>query len=306
MKLPFFLLKRLFLKYPKRRPSEPITVQKLDPESFLSGDAKAVWFGHSTVFMQMDGKTILFDPMLHEFFWFFSLFMGKRFAKELPLRPKEFPAIDVLLLSHDHYDHMDRQSICELQKKVRRFCVPRGLAARLRGWGIAPERIIELSCGESWSDGRLCFTCTPNRHFFGRTLRDRDRTLWCSWVIAGSQKKVFFSGDGAYGPHFKKIGGQYGPFDLIFMECGQGTARMSSIHMVPEKAVQAQLDLQGRVMLPIHWGMFSQSNKDWTAQIERLLAEAGRRNAAVTVPRIGEIVEIGGESYPVEHWWKES
>ena len=304
MNIPWFLLKRLFLKYPNRRPAKQLNAHSLDVTSFLTGGSKAVWFGHSTIFLQIERKTILCDPMLHEFFCVFTLFMGKRFTKKIPLLPKDFPVIDVLLLSHDHYDHMDYQSIMELEKRVQHFCVPHGLAKRLQHWGIDMERIVELSYGDVWKDGNLTFTCTPNQHFSGRSLNDRNRTLWCSWVIAGQMQKVFFSGDGAYGPHFKQIGNMYGPFDLIFMECGQGSKRMSMIHMVPEKAVQAQLDLQGTVMLPIHWGMFSQSNKDWTAQVERLLKAAQQRGTKVTVPSIGEPVHIGADTYPTNRWWR--
>ena len=306
MKIPYFLFKRFLHKYPNRRPHQPIPVDKLDLNDMLNGkQSKAVWFGHSTAFMQIGGKTILCDPIFSNLFWFFSIFTGNRFTEQLPLAPQEFPDIDVVLLSHDHYDHMDYYSIMAIKDKVQRFCVPRGLAIRLKKWGIANEKITELSYGETLGDGELIVTCTPNQHFSGRGLFDRNKTLWCSWVITNKKVNVFFSGDGAYGPHFKKIGDQYGPFDLTLMECGQGMEFSGHIHMIPEKVVQAQIDLQGQLMLPIHWGMFSQSNTEWTQQVERLLKEAETRAVKVATPRIGEIVTIGAEKYPCTSWWKE-
>jgi L-ascorbate metabolism protein UlaG (beta-lactamase superfamily) len=306
MKIPYVLFKRFLHKYPNRRPHQPIPVEKLNLDDMLNTkQSKAVWFGHSTAFMQIGGNTILCDPIFSNLFWFFSLFTGRRFTEQLPLVPQEFPEIDVVLLSHDHYDHMDYHSIMGIKDKVHRFCVPRGVGARLRQWGIANEKITELSYGETLCFAELIFTCTPNQHFSGRGLFDRNKTLWCSWVITSKKVNVFFSGDGAYGPHFEKIGDKYGPFDLTLMECGQANEAFGKIHMTPEKVVQAQIDLQGQLMLPIHWGMFSQSNNEWTRQVERLLREADMRAIKVATPRIGEIVTIGAERYPCTSWWQE-
>lgn len=307
MKLLYDRVKIVFRKYPDRRPRRPIPVEKLNLKDMLpANDSKAVWFGHSTVFMQIEGKTVLCDPIFSNLFWFFTLFTGRRFTKQLPLAPREFPDIDILLLSHDHYDHMDYSSIMALKDKVRLFCVPRGLGARLRRWGVGAERIAELAYGDEVRSAGLTCTCTPNRHFSGRGLFDRNKTLWCSWVISGKKTTVFFSGDGAYGPHFEKIGRKYGPFDLTFMECGQANANFSHIHMTPEKAAQAHIDLQGRLMVPIHWGLFSQSNNEWTRQIERLLAAAEHQKIKVATPKIGEVVTIGAEAYPCSLWWRKA
>ncbi|WP_378956701.1 MBL fold metallo-hydrolase [Pelosinus sp. sgz500959] len=306
MKIPYVLFKRFLHKYPNRRPQQSIPVKKLNLDDLLnSKQPKVVWFGHSTAFMQIGGKTILCDPIFSNLFWFFSIFTGKRFTEQLPLVPQEFPEIDVVLLSHDHYDHMDYHSIMAIKDKVHRFCVPHGVGTWLRRWGIANEKITELSYGETLCDAELTFTCTPNQHFSGRGLFDRNKTLWCSWVITSKKVNVFFSGDGAYGPHFKEIGDQYGPFDLTLMECGQAIEFSRQIHMTPEKVVRAQIDLQGQLMLPIHWGMFSQSNTEWTHQVERLLREAEMRTIKVATPIIGEIVTIGAEKYPCASWWKE-
>jgi len=301
----FNRLKMNYKEYPDRRPKRAIPVVKPDLTGFLrSGQAQAVWFGHSTVLIQAEGKTILCDPVLTELFFVFTLFTGKRFTKELPLTIREMPVIDVLLLSHDHYDHMDRRTILALESKVKHFCVPCGLRDHLEKWGIAKDKITELSYGETANISDLVFICTPSRHFSGRRLNDRNKSLWCSWVITGKQTNVFFSGDGAYGPHFKEIGDNFGPFDVTFMECGQANAAFGNIHMIPEKAVQAQLDLNGKLMVPIHWGMFSQSNTDWIAQVERLLRAATGKGVAVATPMIGEIITIGLENYRGCFWWR--
>lgn len=306
MNLPTFLFNRFFHKYPNRRPHQTVAVDKINLADMLDpADPKAAWFGHSTVFMQIAGKTILCDPIFYNMFWFFSIFMGKRFTEDLPLQPQEFPEIDVLLLSHDHYDHMDRHSIMAVQNKVKRFLVPHGLGKRLRDWNIPSEKIREMSYGETATEAGIEFTCTPNHHFSGRSIFDRNKTLWCSWVIATAKNNVFFSGDGAYGSHFKNIGEKYGPFDFVCMECGQASKFTSEIHMVPEKAVQAEIDLQGKLMLPIHWGMFSQSNNDWTQQVSRLVEQAQTQNVDVATPQIGELINIGNNNYPHAHWWEE-
>jgi L-ascorbate metabolism protein UlaG (beta-lactamase superfamily) len=291
-------------EYPDRRPLRPIPVVKPDLAQFLRRDqSQAVWFGHSTILLQVEGKTILCDPVLTELFFLFTIFTGKRFTKELPLKLKEFPMIDILLLSHDHYDHMDRKTIMALKDKINHYCVPCGVGTRLEKWGIEKEKITEFSYGQTLSTSDLILTCTPSRHFSGRGLKDRNKTLWCSWVIAGKKSNLFFSGDGAYGPHFKEIGDKYGPFDITFMECGQANTSFRGIHMIPEKAVQAQIDLKGKLMLPIHWGMLSQSNTDWIAQVERLLNEAQKRGVRVATPMIGEIINTGLINYPKSSWW---
>lgn len=304
LKMLFNRIKMNFQKFPHRRPQRPLPVVKPDLRKFLEcGQSQVIWFGHSTILIQVEGKTILCDPVLTELFFLFTIFTGKRFTGELPLTFKEIPPIDILLLSHDHYDHMDRKTIISLKNKVKHYCVPQGVGARLEAWGIAKEEITELSYGNTLNTSDLTLTCTPSRHFSGRGLNDRNKTLWCSWVITGKKTNIFFSGDGAYGPHFKEVGDKYGPFDITFMECGQASTSFGQIHMIPEKAVQAQIDLKGTLMVPIHWCMFSQSNIDWIAQVERLLTKAREKGVQVATPMIGEIVTVGLKTYPDCSWW---
>lgn len=302
-----FLCKRIKMNFEEnnnRRPRRPIPVITTDLTDFLQGEYKAVWFGHSTVLMQVEGKTILCDPVLSELFWLFTPFTGKRFTSKLPISLKNMPQIDILLLSHDHYDHMDYKTIMALKNKVNHYCVPSGLGERLKKWGVDENKITECTYGESLNISDLTISCTPSKHFSGRGLKDRNKTLWCSWVITGKKINIFFSGDGGYGSHFKLIGEQYGPFDITFLECGQAVL-FRDIHMVPEQTVQAQIDLMGQLMIPIHWGMFNQSNPNWTHQVERLITEAQKKDVPVALPKIGEIITIGDNCYPSRPWWRE-
>jgi L-ascorbate metabolism protein UlaG (beta-lactamase superfamily) len=294
-----------FGKNPGRRPQRPIPVIKSQLAGFLRAESQAMWFGHSTILIQVEGKTVLCDPVLTKIFWLFTIFTGKRFTDELQVILRDMPSVDILLLSHDHYDHMDYRTIMTLKNKVNHYCVPRGVGARLEKWGIAKGKITEFTYGQTLKTLDLTFTCTPSKHFSGRGLNDRNKTLWCSWVITGKKTNIFFSGDGAYGSHFKLIGDKYGPFDITFLECGQANAFFGQIHMVPEQAVQAQIDLEGQLMVPIHWGMFSQSNPNWTNQVERLITEAQKKAVQVATPMIGEIVTIGDNNYPNRQWWRD-
>lgn len=290
---------------PRIRPAAPIPVQPIDP-LFLKENqqAKALWLGHSSLLIKLDGKTILLDPTFRKTLSPVEFFGGKRYSDKLPVEIEEIGAIDVVLVSHDHYDHLDGSTIKKIKDQVRCFCVPLGVGKHLERWGVAPEKIKELNWwAEEVIDG-LTIACTPARHFSGRGILDRDTTLWCSWVIAGRQAKVYFSGDSGYGPHFAEIGNKYGPFDLTFMECGQYDERWSMIHMMPEETVQAQLDVKGKRLIPIHWGAFTLALHDWDAPIERVMKAAKAKNVSVSTPKIGETVMIGNEIYPESVWWR--
>jgi len=300
------ILKDLMKNDPKRKPHKPIGIKTFLPLPMQDAkQTKVIWFGHSAVLLEMEGKRILLDPQFSNYPSPFPLFGGKRFSKVLPIQPELLPPIDVVILSHDHYDHLDYHSIMKIKDKTSLFCVPLGVRKRLEKWGVHSEKIREFEWWTELDFLGLKLGCTPAKHFSGRSLFDRNSTLWCSWVIAGQQTKVFFSGDGGYGNHFAQIGQKYGPFDLTLMECGQYDERWSTIHMMPEETIQAHIDVGGKVMIPIHWAAFRLAFHDWTEPIERAIKRAKERNVNVATPKIGETVIAGSAKYPTSTWWKQ-
>jgi L-ascorbate metabolism protein UlaG (beta-lactamase superfamily) len=291
---------------PNGKPASPIQTVPLTPNHLMQDNEQATvtWFGHSAILLRLDGKTLFIDPMLGKSPSPFPLFGGRRYSKQLPIEIEVLPAIDAILLSHDHYDHLDYGSIKKLKDKVKQFFVPLGVGAHLIRGGVDPTKIREHDWWDEFEFEGLTLASAPARHFSGRSVGDRDATLWWSWIIAGKQAKVFFSGDSGYGPHFREIGDKYGPFDLTLIECGQYDKRWSAIHMMPEETVQAHLDVRGEVMIPIHWGAFTLALHDWTDPVERAAKAAQERNAALATPRIGEVVRIGAASFPAVAWWK--
>jgi L-ascorbate metabolism protein UlaG (beta-lactamase superfamily) len=299
----FTILKDFIKNNPKRRPNKPITIEHITllPMQDIE-QTKVSWFGHSTLFLEMEGKRILLDPHFSNYPSPFPLFGGKRFSEVLPIEPKKLPPINIVILSHDHYDHLDYHSI--MQHKTSLFCVPLGVGSRLERWGVESKKIREFEWWNQWDFLGIKLACTPASHFSGRSLFDRNKSLWCSWVIAGQQTRVFFSGDGGYGSHFKQIGKKYGPFDLTLMECGQYDERWSTMHMMPEETIQANIDIKGNIMIPIHWGAFSLAFHDWTEPIERVIKAAIKRQVNITTPQIGEAVIAGSTTYPTSTWWR--
>lgn len=290
---------------PNGRPKRPIRAELWQPHNGEgSRQSRITWLGHSALILELNGKLLLLDPMLGKSPSPFPLFGGKRYADRLPFEIGKLPRIDAVLISHDHYDHLDYGSIMRLKTKVGRFFVPLGVGAHLERWGVERERITECDWWEETALGDIALACTPARHFSGRSLLDRNAHLWCSWVIDGSETKIFFSGDSGYGPHFCEIGDKYGPFDLTLMECGQYDERWAAIHMKPEETVQAHLDVRGGVMIPIHWGAFTLAVHDWTDPVERAVRAAKAKDVVIATPRIGEAVPIGGPEYPSATWWR--
>ncbi|MDF2876825.1 MAG: hypothetical protein K0R22_3508 [Sporomusa sp.] len=301
----FTILRDFITGNPGRKPDRPIPIDIIDT---LSGpdnnQANVIWFGHSTVLVELEGKRLLLDPMFADTPSPFPLIGGKRFSKVLPIDPKKLPPIDIVILSHDHYDHLDYHSIMQLKDKTGFFCVPLGVGRRLRRWGVDPGKIREFEWWNELNLAGMMLACTPARHFSGRSLFDRNKTLWCSWVITGQHTRVFFSGDGGYGPHFEQIGKKYGSFDLTLMECGQYDERWSDIHMLPEQTVQAHIDVKGNSMIPIHWAAFCLAFHAWTDPVERVIKAAKERKVNIITPKIGESVIVGSAEYPVSTWWR--
>ncbi|WP_394746971.1 MBL fold metallo-hydrolase [Spongiimicrobium salis] len=286
-------------------PKEDIAVKKIDSAAFsqYQGATRLVWFGHSTFLLQMNQKTILIDPMFGKVPAPHPYLGANRFSKELPLEVEKIPKVDAVVLSHDHYDHLDYGSIRKLKNKVAFFYTPLGVGVHLEAWGIERERIIELDWWQEISLEDLTFICTPAQHFSGRGLNDRANTLWSSWVIKSEEERIFFSGDSGYAEHFKEIGDAYGPFDLAMMECGQYNEKWSDIHMFPEETAQAGIDVRAKKILPIHWGAFKLAMHSWTDPIERVSKKAKALNLPLIAPRIGEVVLLDSKQAQNTKWW---
>lgn len=263
---------------------------------------RLTWLGHSTVLIEIDGYRVLTDPLWAANVSPLSLHGSQRFSVP-PLALAELPALDAVLISHDHYDHLDRATITFLNNNsAAKFIVPLGIGAQLERWGVPSQRIVELDWWQEHALGRLTLASTPARHFSGRGLFDGDKTLWSSWVIAGPTRRVFFSGDTGMFPGLTEIGRRYGPFDATLIETGGYSALWADVHLGPEQAVQAHQALRGRLLVPIHWGTFSMALHAWTEPVERLLVAAQAESVAVAIPRPGESIEPGAAVAAIR-WW---
>lgn len=288
------------------RPTNPIPVVPIDSLNIEeSKENILMWFGHSSFLLKMNGLNILIDPMFSNAPAPHPVVGGKRFEYALPITPEELPAIDVVVYSHDHYDHLDYGSVLKLKDKVKQFYVPLGVGAHLEAWGVDKGKIHEMNWGDSVVHEGITFVCTPARHFSGRGLTDRNSTLWSSWVIQSLEANIFFSGDSGYGPHFKTIGETYGPFDLAMLECGQYDKRWENIHMLPEQTAMAAQDVQAKIFMPIHWGAFRLAMHAWTDPIERIDIAAQGIAVPYIAPKIGEVVKIGEKAVAVDYWWRD-
>ncbi|SER89376.1 MBL fold metallo-hydrolase [Salisediminibacterium halotolerans] len=294
------LIKDSLKRKEHRGPSHliPVAASEWEQEDSIT------WLGHSAFYLNIAGVKMLLDPMFGPAPAPMPFLAGKRYTGSLLGKITELPEIDVVLLTHDHYDHLDYRSIRRLKEKVRRFVVPLGVGAHLRYWGVNAERISELNWHESASEQDITLTLTPSRHFSGRGVRNRNQTLWGGWVIASDNAKVYASGDGGYGEHFQTLGKQYGPFDLTLMEGGQYDDRWKSVHMRPEEAVQAHKDVCGNKLLLAHWAGFTLAFHSWEEPIERALHAAEQENVTLLTPEVGRTVPIHGAVSQQLRWWQ--
>lgn len=262
--------------------------------------------GHSSVLMKVDKISILTDPVLGNraspLEW-----AGPKRYHDLPITVSELPFIDVCLISHDHYDHLDKQTIKQLHNKVGKFLVPKCVASHLIEWGVSDDKIVEFDWWQSMVISGVRFAFAPTQHFSGRSFKQRDSSLWGSWAILGQESNIYFSGDSGYFSGFKQIGERYGPFDLTLMETGAYDENWAYIHMFPEQSVQAHLDVRGRVMLPIHNTTFDLSYHVWNDPLLRAEQEARRLGVDFLCPKIGQKVllselKVSGQ----ERWWDEN
>ncbi len=301
----FEMLRHQFLGDEQRVPSRPVPIIQRSAAEYATPPAsglRATWIGHATVLLELDGTRVLVDPVFSERCSPFSFVGPRRFAA-LPIALADLPAVQIVVISHDHYDHLDMETIQALAARGSRFVVPLGIGAHLERWGVPAGRITDLDWYEHTTHAGLRVTATPARHYSGRGVLGADATLWASWAIAGPQHRVFFSGDTGYSEEFSRIGERLGPFDLTLIKIGASDPTWQQIHMSPEDAVRTHRDVRGGLMFPIHWGTFNLAYHAWNDPPERLLAAAREAGIGVVVPRPGEWVEPS-KPPPVTPWWR--
>ncbi len=285
-------------------PEGTIPVVKLSRDDLLAmKDNYVVRLCHSTLLFKIDGRFILTDPVFSESTSPVSFIGVKRFHV-LPIALEELPDIDIVIISHNHYDHLDKATIKALKNRIGHIYTTLGIKETLIDFGVDAEKITELDWWQSAMDQTITLTATPTQHYSGRTPFDKDKTLWSSWVIKGSQSSIYFGSDSGYFDGFGEIGSGYGPFDMTFLDVGQYNEQWRSIHMMPEESVQAHRDLQGKILFPIHNGSFKISLHPWREPLERVTKEAKRHNIKLTHPKMGEAIPIL-KYQKTEDWWKE-
>lgn len=289
----------------QRTPDDSLPRQIADLSHFTdsgSDQLNVTWLGHSSLMINLDGYKILTDPVFEKSVSFVG---PSRYNGDVPLNINDLPEIDVVIISHNHYDHLNKYSIQLLNDKTKLFIVPLAVGAYLQDWGVKEDKIIELDWWEEFRvDEHLMVAATPAQHFSGRGLTDRDEMLWASFVVKGPHHKIYFGGDSGYFEGFKLIGSKYGPFDMTFIETGAYNEKWRFIHMFPEETVQANIDLGGKVLHPIHWATFNLSLHSWFEPMERLTRAADSLNVTAATPIVGETT-LFDQYIPTQKWWEE-
>ena len=286
-------------------PLDPIPVRMLDRAALDALDAGAnhiIRLGHSSHLLKLRGKWWLIDPVFGPRASPVS-FAGPRRFHAPPVALEDVPPIEGLVLSHDHYDHLDVPTIEALKDRVQRYFVPLGVGQRLRDWGVAADRIEEFDWWQQKQWGEVVVTAAPAQHFSGRTLFDRNTTLWASWSLASGDERIFYSGDTGYFPGFKEIAARLGRIDIALMENGAYDAGWPTVHMTPEETVQAFQDLGARTLYLVHNSTFDLAFHGWREPLERVAAIAQQKGIALATPEIGEVLTLGR---PRENrrWWE--
>ncbi|WP_067171549.1 MBL fold metallo-hydrolase [Microtetraspora niveoalba] len=294
------LLRDMLTSGRRRKPAGPIPV--LVPSASAGSDLDLVWYGHATTLVEIEGRRVLFDPVWSDRCSPTPL-IGPRRLHPPPVPAEALPPLDAIVISHDHYDHLDMATIRTLTRtQVAPFLVPLGVGAHLDRWGVPSDRVIELDWDETFTIAGLRVTVTEARHFSGRSL-SRNPTLWGSWVLAGERRRVFYTGDSGYFDGYARLGERYGPFDVTLMQIGAYSPSWPDIHMTPEEAVEAHVALRGDLLVPVHWATFVLAFHAWAEPVDRLWSEAKARDLRIAVPRPGERISVDGPP-AVDGWWQ--
>jgi L-ascorbate metabolism protein UlaG (beta-lactamase superfamily) len=290
-----------------RVPPAPLPVVQVDPAALAAapspGGLRAFWIGHASTYVEIDGVRVLLDPVFAE--RVSPVPVGPTRFHPPPIALAALPPIDAVLVSHDHYDHLDMATVQHLAGRGTRFFVPLGIGAHLERWGVPAAQVEEMEWWQRRSWRGLDIVCTPTRHYSGRGLGDRSATLWSSWSVLGPRHRFFYSGDTGYSTHFKEIGDRLGPFDIAFVKIGAygPGAAWTDIHMPPEQAVQAHRDVRARRLFPVHWSTFNLAYHDWDEPIRRTAAAARRTGVELVTPRLGEWVDAD-RAFASTPWWE--
>ncbi|MET3732699.1 MBL fold metallo-hydrolase [Moheibacter stercoris] len=294
----------LFKSFPNSNPIDSIPSVKNDLKNLKPEENVFVWFGHSSYFIQLNGKKYLIDPVLSGNA---SPVAGtnKSFAGSEMYTVEDLPEIDYLLITHDHYDHLDYETILQLKPKVKKVITALGVGAHLEYWGFKPENLTELD----WKDfvefeNNIKLTAVPARHFSGRTFK-RNATLWTSFVLEVGEMKIFIGGDSGYDPYFELIGEEFGPFDWAILENGQYNEKWKYIHFLPNETVQAAKDLKAKKVIPVHNSKFKLAQHAWWEPLDKFTEEAQKQNLNYATPKIGELVNLNDSLQNFTKWWKD-
>ncbi|MFE5613671.1 MBL fold metallo-hydrolase [Streptomyces sp. NPDC056463] len=297
------LMRRFTADRDRRRPAGPVPVLPPSPAAEPAPDGLHVtWYGHSSALVEIEGHRVLFDPVWSER-CSPSPITGPRRLHPNPLPLEALPRLDAVVISHDHYDHLDAPTIRDLARlQTMPFVVPLGVGAHLEKWDVPPGRIVELDWDGHTTLGGIRLTATEARHYSGRGLA-RDKTLWASWVLTSDNRRVFYSGDSGYFPGYAAIGAAHGPFDVTLMQIGAYGEEWADIHMTPEEAVTAHHDLHGDLLVPLHWATFDLALHDWTEPADRLWHTAKASGTRLAVPRPGERIDATAPP-ETDSWWQ--
>ncbi len=302
-KIPGVIYKQLTKK--GQHPKQNLPIVPFDKAAFLapSEQAKFIWYGHSAVLMRLNHQTILIDPMLGGDTTPIAPFDNKRFSANSLDVIDDFPTIDLILITHDHYDHLDYDSIQKLKPKAKQYFVALGLKRHLVRWGVEEALITEFDWWDAAALADIQITFTPTRHFSGRGLTDRAKCLWGGWVFKTAKENLWFSGDGGYGKHFQTVGERLGPFDFAFMECGQYNDDWRPIHLFPDESVQAAIDGQAKKIMPVHWAGFALSYQHtWQEPVEAFVQAAQEAKVDYLLPPLGQLFTYSDVIR--EEWWR--
>ena len=296
-----------FKNVENKNPKTDIIPKKIDYFSFKdlnNEDYKISWLGHSAFIINLNHKIILLDPMLGSHAAPLPLPNLKRYNSTLPIDPELIENIDLVIISHDHYDHLDYYTIKKIKNNVKTFLVPHGVGNHLRSWGIDVDSIVELNWNQNFTIDGIEFVCLPARHFSGRGPLNRNSTLWSSWAIKSSNLKIYFSGDSGYGTHFKKIGEDHGPFDISLIDCGQYNKAWKYSHMFPHEAVKAARDLKTEFFIPIHWGAFTLAMHSWDEPVVESIRWSKETGLKCLTPEIGDQLSKERLNEQFTEWWE--